>query len=78
MWRSRRDRRRPSEEVPVTDVAQPRPGAPVWGLPGACPRCGGHGYLDRIDLVNEVMQQHCRSCSHRWDTAKDDTVVVGG
>ena len=72
MWRSRRDRRR------QTDRADGPGSTPVWGLPTACPECGGPGYLDRIDLVNEVMQQHCRSCDHRWHTAKDDTAVVGG
>ncbi len=41
-----------------------------WGMPGRCPECGAFGYLDKIDLINEVMIQHCPTCWHRWETAK--------
>ncbi len=41
-----------------------------WGMPGRCPECGDFGYLDKVDLVNEVMVQHCPTCWHRWETTK--------
>jgi hypothetical protein len=46
-----------------------------WGMPGRCPECGGFGYLDRIDLVDEVMHQHCPSCWHHWTVSKADIEV---
>jgi hypothetical protein len=41
-----------------------------WGMPSRCPACGGYGYLDRIDLVDEVMYQHCPTCWERWTISK--------
>jgi hypothetical protein len=46
-----------------------------WGMPGRCPECGGYGYLDRIDLVDEVMHQHCPSCWHHWKVSKREIEV---
>jgi len=46
-----------------------------WGLPSRCPNCGAYGYLDRIDLVDEVMFQHCPTCWHRWTISKAETEV---
>lgn len=43
-----------------------------WGRPGHCPRCGHQGLLDRIDLVDLQLHQHCTSCRHRWITAQRD------
>ncbi|HSL56980.1 MAG TPA: hypothetical protein VK866_03985 [Acidimicrobiales bacterium] len=45
----------------------------VWGLPTRCPACGDFGYLDRIDVVNEVMLQHCPTCWHKWETHRSET-----
>ena len=67
VWRAQRERRRRDEVLPDR----------VWGMPSACPDCGGNGYLDRIDLVQEVMHQHCTACGLRWDTAKDETTIIG-
>ncbi len=47
-----------------------------WGLPSRCPECGGFGYLDHIDLVDEVMHQHCPTCWHRWTTSRAQTETV--
>lgn len=60
-------------------AADPRAGgsrrsSAVWGMPGACPRCGDYGYLDHIDLINEVMLQHCPTCWHRWKVSKAETL----
>lgn len=46
-----------------------------WGMPGFCPECGAYGYLDRIDLVDDVMHQHCPSCWHHWTVSKHDIEV---
>ena len=46
----------------------------VWGRPGRCPQCGGVGYLDRIDIVDRVMEEHCTECFHRWRVNEADTV----
>ena len=43
-----------------------------WGMPSRCPACGSYGYLDRIDLVDEVMYQHCPTCYERWTISKHD------
>jgi hypothetical protein len=45
----------------------------VWGRPSACPKCGGHGYLDRIDVVDRVMFEHCTECFHKWQVAESET-----
>ena len=62
-------------EIPdVIDLRTPGPSRAEiqWGLPSRCPECGDYGYLDQIDLVNEVMRQHCPTCWHRWETSKAD------
>ena len=43
-----------------------------WGFPGRCPACDGPGYLDRIDMVNLVMYQHCPSCGEQWSERETD------
>jgi hypothetical protein len=45
----------------------------VWGRPSACPKCGGHGYLDRIDVVDRIMYEHCTECFHKWQVAESQT-----
>jgi hypothetical protein len=47
---------------------------PEWGFPTRCPECGDYGYLDRIDVVSEVMYQHCPTCWAKWETPKSATV----
>jgi len=46
----------------------------IWGRPSRCPACSGPGYLDRIDLVNRIMFQHCPNCRERWETPESETV----
>jgi hypothetical protein len=46
-----------------------------WGMPSRCPECGAYGYLDRIDLIDEVMHQHCPSCWTRWVITKQEIEV---
>lgn len=46
---------------------------PQWGFPTRCPDCGDFGYLDRIDVVHEVMFQHCPTCFARWETPRSAT-----
>jgi uncharacterized protein (DUF983 family) len=46
----------------------------VWGRPGRCPSCGGRGYLDRIDVIDRIMYEHCTECFHKWQVAEADTV----
>ena len=45
---------------------------PPWGRPSRCPECRQAGYLDRIDLVDRVMWQHCPDCRAMWSTAEAD------
>jgi len=49
----------------------------VWGRPGRCPKCGGIGYLDRIDLVDRIQEEHCVDCWYKWSIAESDTVQAG-
>jgi hypothetical protein len=58
--------------IDLTDGAT-RPKA-EWGFPTRCPECGDFGYLDRIDVVAEVMYQHCPTCWAKWETHKSETV----
>jgi hypothetical protein len=52
------------------------PAREVWGRPGACPKCGGHGYLDRVDVVDRIQYEHCTECFHKWSVAEADTVKI--
>lgn len=58
--------------VPTVSVPDPVGGGGEmqWGMPSHCPECQSYGYLDRIDLVDEVMYQHCPTCYHRWTISK--------
>lgn len=47
----------------------------VWGRPGRCPKCGGPGYLDRIDVIDRVQYEHCTECFHKWSVAEAQTVA---
>ena len=53
-------RRKQDAESPLSHVIdltnQPAPSGPrlVWGMPSTCPNCNDFGYLDHIDLINEV------------------------
>jgi len=46
----------------------------IWARPGLCPKCGGRGYLDRIDVIDRIQYEHCTDCFHRWSVAEADTV----
>ncbi len=46
----------------------------IWGRPSRCPECGGFGYLDRIDIVDRLMEEHCTECFHAWTVSEADTV----
>ena len=43
-----------------------------WGFPGRCPACNDPGYLDRIDMIDLVMYQHCPACGERWEEYEAD------
>ncbi|MGY6501318.1 MAG: hypothetical protein ACXIVQ_10565 [Acidimicrobiales bacterium] len=58
-------------DAPATDKPRVR-----WGFPSRCPECGDFGYLDRIDVVHELMFQHCPTCWAKWETPRSDTVDV--
>lgn len=74
--------RRPTNEEILADLRDPLPpGRLEWGLPTRCPQCEGWGYLDRLDLVDRVMQLHCPTCHFRWEISEDqiDAInAVGG
>jgi hypothetical protein len=64
-----------SEVIDLTDEkAEEVEPTVIWGRPSKCPACGESGYLDRIDLVQRMMYQHCPSCLHRWDIHESATV----
>jgi len=46
-----------------------------FGLPTPCPECGGHGYLDGIDVKRRIMFQHCPDCLAKWETAESDLAL---
>ena len=58
----------------TTDAGTTSDKKPEWGFPSRCPECGDYGYLDRIDVVREIMFQHCPTCWARWETPKSATV----
>jgi hypothetical protein len=59
---------RPSTEEILADLRDPLPpGRLEWGLPTRCPRCHEWGYLDRLDLVERLMQLHCPTCRFHWE-----------
>jgi hypothetical protein len=49
------------------------PSTEVWGRPGGCPKCGGQGILDRIDVVDRIQFEHCTACQFAWSVAESDT-----
>ena len=68
-------------DVPVDDEGPVWHALPELALPGGrvspeeqalsrparCPRCGEHGYLDRIDIINRIAYQHCPWCWMKWE-----------
>ena len=52
--------------------ATSRRAALEFGLPSPCPQCGGHGYLEGIDVKRRIMFQHCTVCSVKWETSEAD------
>ena len=47
-----------------------------WGEPGRCPSCGGAGFLDRLDLVDRITDQHCIECGTTWSEREDDVTLL--
>jgi hypothetical protein len=69
------DKAKTAEDTPtIAEVVEQAKAHEVWGRPGQCPQCGGKGYLDRIDVIDRVMYQHCTDCYHKWSVAEADTV----
>jgi hypothetical protein len=66
-----RSRSRRDTELPVP--APPR--RPRYARPGVCPRCGGRGYLDHIDVVRHVTDEHCRDCGYKWEVRDEETDI---
>jgi len=62
---------RAETELDLRDESTPP--VAVWGMPSRCPACGDFGYLDRIDVVNDLMFQHCPTCWHKWETHRSET-----
>jgi uncharacterized protein (DUF983 family) len=56
----------------VVDLRTPvaEPSAPAWGSPSACPSCGGRGYVDHLDLFDEIMYLHCTACGEKFVRAR--------
>jgi hypothetical protein len=46
-----------------------------FGQPTSCPVCGGHGYLDGIDIKGGIMFQHCTDCFAKWETSEADIAL---
>lgn len=63
-------KRREADEPLLVERAEAAP--PIAGAPGTCPKCGGSGYLDHIDLVARIQRQHCRACGHEWQISLAD------
>lgn len=60
------------EVVDLRDEATEPAGPPLrWGSPARCPKCGGRGYIDQIDLRNDVMYQHCVDCWHKYEITRE-------
>jgi len=68
---------RKGSKAQVIDLRERAP-RPVFefGLPTPCPECGGHGYLDGIDVKRAIMFQHCPACFAKWETAESDLSVT--
>ena len=66
---SRKDRR------PRVIDLRDGPSSVEFGRPTPCPVCGGHGYLDGIDVKGGIMFQHCPDCSAKWETSEADIAV---
>jgi Zn ribbon nucleic-acid-binding protein len=67
--------RKRTEPTGLIDLREraPEPAGPpplAWGAPAPCPKCGGPGYIDQIDLRNDVMHQHCVDCWHKYDITR--------
>jgi len=60
-------------EAPVVEASAP---ALVWGMPSRCPACSKPGYLDRVDLVDKVMYQHCPWCMTGWETTEAEILAA--
>ncbi|MDZ7678400.1 MAG: hypothetical protein U5K29_07590 [Acidimicrobiales bacterium] len=58
----------------VIDLTAEKAPKVEWGFPTRCPDCGDYGYLDRIDVVHEVMYQHCPTCWAKWETSRSETI----
>jgi Zn ribbon nucleic-acid-binding protein len=64
----------------VVDLTEEQPAPPPeaspprqrFGQPGRCPSCSGRGFLDRIDMIDRVMYQHCVECGHSWEIAESE------
>ena len=54
---------------------QPAKPALEFGLPTPCPECGGHGYLEGIDVKRRLMLQHCTVCFAKWETSEADLLA---
>ncbi len=58
--------------IDLTTVEEKTTSAVMWGMPSACPECGGRGYLDHIDPFREIMFQHCVDCFAKFEITRAD------
>jgi hypothetical protein len=63
--------RKSPKQVTVIDLRERRP-EPKFGYPTPCPECGANGYLDSIDVAEQVMYQHCSTCFAQWTTTEQE------
>lgn len=63
--------RTPPKQTAVIDLRERHP-EPKFGYPTPCPECGANGYLDSIDISEQMMYQHCPTCFAKWTTSESE------
>jgi len=48
----------------------------IWGQANPCPRCGGLGFLDHIDLVDRIAYEHCTECGAKYEEQEQDLSLL--
>ncbi len=68
-----RSRSSDSPEVVDLRTSAEGPSGPPWGSPSNCPYCHGRGYLDHVDLFDEIMYLHCTACEEKFVLTRAQT-----
>jgi hypothetical protein len=61
----------PTEEILATLQEPLPPGNLEWNRPTRCPQCEDWGYIDRLDLIDRLMQLHCPTCHFHWEITEE-------